>query len=497
MGLLDYISNIKFEPNPVGMGLLGMGAQMMNASTNQNAPIGFGNIAGGALNGFNQGLQGYIEQQKLNQDEELKKAQAQYYLAHARSYDSGGPDAKLLNSVKTFVRPDGSLEYIRIRKDGTIEKTGYSAPMSLENGMVSVQRPGGGYEIQNAPGVESSKFGQSAANQAGKEFETVVERDVIGPDGKVITGVRSRQGDIVPNNNFGNIKKSDLSGFNSYDTPEDGWNAIDNQLLRYGNNGVNTLEGIISKWSPATENNTSQLIANASKYLGLDPKQPIDLTNPIARRSIIPAIIRQEYGNQGLYGNGVPAGAKKSAEEQVTTDALNERNQNESIVKARDALPAARDNTLAVLNTSDKLLTHPALNDVVGKPDWYQKNAFLNGSPQADFVNIFNQLNGQGFISAFQSLKGAGAITDREGEAATKAISRMSTATSKAEFLSAVNDFRSVIKTGLNRAYDLAQGKQYDPDALKKPDWLNNHTPTNGSAPEKVKTWNPVTRRAE
>lgn len=502
MGLLDAISNIKFEPNPVGMGLLGLGAQMMQSSNNQRTPIGFGNMLGSGLEGFNNGLQQYqqyqAELQKFSEDKDLKDAQAQYYLAHARSFDNGGPDANLLNSVKTMVNPDGSLQYVRVRKNGTFEPTGIKAPMSLENGMVSVATPEGGYQIKNAPGVESSKYAQSAATQAGKESETIVSRDVIDPNtGQVMAGVRAPQKSFVPNNNFGNIKTPDLNDFSSYKSPEEGLKAIDNLLANYGKSGVNTLSGVISKWSPSTENNTNALISSASKYLGINPDQTIDLSNPATRAALIPAIIKQEHGNTGLYGNGIPAGAIKSAEEKATTDALNERNQNESIVRARDSLPAARDNTFAVLNTAEKLLNHTALDSVVGKSDWYQKHAFLNGSPQADFVNLFDQLGGQAFNAAYDTLRGSGAITKDESEAATKAKSRISTATSKQEFIAAVNDFKTLVKNDLKKVYFKAQGKQFDPDALKIPDWLDGSAPSAGNSPERVKTWNPATRRAE
>lgn len=498
MGLLDAISNIKFEPNPVGMGLLGLGAQMMQSSNNQRTPIGFGNMLGSGLEGFNNGLQQYqqyqAELQKFSEDKDLKDAQAQYYLAHARSFDNGGPDANLLNSVKTMVNPDGSLQYVRVRKNGTFEPTGIKAPMSLENGMVSVATPEGGYQIKNAPGVESSKYAQSAATQAGKESETIVSRDVIDPNtGQVMAGVRAPQKSFVPNNNFGNIKTPDLNDFSSYKSPEEGLKAIDNLLANYGKSGVNTLSGVISKWSPSTENNTNALISSASKYLGINPDQTIDLSNPATRAALIPAIIKQEHGNTGLYGNGIPAGAIKSAEEKATTEAKNQRDQNESMLKARDNLLPARDNSESVMQTADKLLSHPALDSVIGKPDWFQKNAFLNGSPQADFMNMFNQLKGQGFVGAFQSLKGAGAISDREGEAATNAISRMSTATSKQAFQSAVNDFKLVIKKGLNRAYDMANGKQFEPETLEKPSWLieQSHFSPQSQNAQKIRRWIP------
>lgn len=55
-GLLDLLKKIQFNPTPASLGLLNMGAQMLNSSTNQRQPVGFGNVLGGGLQGMTEGM---------------------------------------------------------------------------------------------------------------------------------------------------------------------------------------------------------------------------------------------------------------------------------------------------------------------------------------------------------------------------------------------------------------------------------------------------------
>lgn len=86
-----------------------------------------------------------------------------------------------------------------------------------------------------------------------------------------------------------------------YDSPEEGLTALDNNLKSYGNKGVNTLAGVISKWAPPNENNTNAYIAHAAQVTGLDPNAQIDLNNPYVRHQISAAIVQHENGTKAIY----------------------------------------------------------------------------------------------------------------------------------------------------------------------------------------------------
>lgn len=56
-----------------------------------------------------------------------------------------------------------------------------------------------------------------------------------------------------------------------------------------------------------------------------------------------------------------------------------------------------------------------------------------------------DQLGGQAFLQAFNSLKGGGAITEQEGNKATLAIARLNTTLSEKDFEQALTDFKNVV----------------------------------------------------
>lgn len=77
---------------------------------------------------------------------------------------------------------------------------------------------------------------------------------------------------------------------------------------------------------------------------------------------------------------------------------------------------------------------------------------FVPGSPAADFQARFDQLNGEAFLQAYETLKGGGHITDTEGKKGTQAINRMSLAQSEKEFIAAAREVQDIIKKGVERA---------------------------------------------
>jgi hypothetical protein len=106
----------------------------------------------------------------------------------------------------------------------------------------------------------------------------------------------------------------------------------------------------------------------------------------------------------------------------------------------------------------DDLLKAPGMKQAVGASRMLgiQK---IPGTSAKDFDVRLDQLKGQQFLQAFESLKGGGAITEIEGKKATDAIARMDAAGSEAEFTKAAREFQSVIRQGVARAKN-AQGVQ-------------------------------------
>lgn len=123
------------------------------------------------------------------------------------------------------------------------------------------------------------------------------------------------------------------------------------------------------------------------------------------------------------------------------------------------ALPqtiASADETIMLL---DRVLNHPGRESATGVSSMNPLNK-IPGTDGYDFNVMLDQIKGQSFLQAFQSLKGGGAITEREGQAATNAIARLNAAQSEGEFVTAINDLKRIVQQGRDRAIQGATGSR-------------------------------------
>ena len=74
------------------------------------------------------------------------------------------------------------------------------------------------------------------------------------------------------------------------------------------------------------------------------------------------------------------------------------------------------------------------------------------GTDAANFKTLYDQIMGAAFSEAFETLKGGGAITEKEGAKATAARNRMSLAQSEDEFIRAALEYRDIVAKGVERA---------------------------------------------
>lgn len=115
-------------------------------------------------------------------------------------------------------------------------------------------------------------------------------------------------------------------------------------------------------------------------------------------------------------------------------------------------LPKVEQQAGGMLATLDRLENHPGFSSAVGIegniPEWM----IPAGTQPANFLSLLEQIQGQAFLQAFESLKGGGQITEIEGKKATQAITRLSRRLDEEEFKKAIGEIREVIQTGLERA---------------------------------------------
>lgn len=76
----------------------------------------------------------------------------------------------------------------------------------------------------------------------------------------------------------------------------------------------------------------------------------------------------------------------------------------------------------------------------------------IPASPGYDYQRKVDQAKSGAFLTAIQQMRGLGQLSNAEGQTATAAVTRMDTATSEEEFLSALADYEKVIDQGIARA---------------------------------------------
>lgn len=123
-------------------------------------------------------------------------------------------------------------------------------------------------------------------------------------------------------------------------------------------------------------------------------------------------------------------------------------------VAAREELPGVIEQADAMLASISGLMDHPGMANAVGVrvPGW----SAVPGTEAANFVARLEQLQGQAFLQAFESLKGGGQITEIEGKKATDAIARLGQNQSEAAFKESLRELQEVLQSAKRRAYSRA-----------------------------------------
>jgi len=92
---------------------------------------------------------------------------------------------------------------------------------------------------------------------------------------------------------------------------------------------------------------------------------------------------------------------------------------------------------------------HPGFSGAVGMGFGAR---FIPGTDAKSFEIRHKEVLGQAFLDAFEALKGGGAITEKEGEKATAARTRMDLAQSEKEYMDAAREYQAVLKRGVANA---------------------------------------------
>lgn len=97
------------------------------------------------------------------------------------------------------------------------------------------------------------------------------------------------------NNNWVGVVRPPKAGFEQFISMKYGLRAGLKLLMNYYNNhGLNTIEGIVHRFAPATENDTDKYIAFVCSKTKYAPDQVIDLNNKTTLFNVAKAILKME-----------------------------------------------------------------------------------------------------------------------------------------------------------------------------------------------------------
>lgn len=102
----------------------------------------------------------------------------------------------------------------------------------------------------------------------------------------------------------------------------------------------------------------------------------------------------------------------------------------------------------AMIRSIDGILEDPALDWSTGFLQFMQQVPGTGGRRVGARID---QLNGQAFLNAFESLKGGGQITEIEGEKATSAVGRLDSAQRPEDYRAALSELRELLVLGQSR----------------------------------------------
>jgi hypothetical protein len=174
----------------------------------------------------------------------------------------------------------------------------------------------------------------------------------------------------------------------------------------------------------------------------------------------------------GQYEQATSAEQEAAGASQIASGKAGGAATGEAVAKAAFDLPRVEQNTNQAVKALKDLRAHKGLGAITGL---YSLAPIVPGTDQASADALAKQVEGKTFLEAFNTLKGAGAITETEGTKATSAIGRLQRAQGKEDYQAALDDLVSVLEGGLDRARKTASGGKPSPAKRSREEILKQY----------------------
>jgi hypothetical protein len=233
-----------------------------------------------------------------------------------------------------------------------------------------------------------------------------------------------------------------LSAAQTQEQLEQGWKRLEQDMLQAANGTQETFYGTPVPFQNDKGDISFGQVGNAGTF------KPLDLPEGA---SPAPTTRQVDTGTEiitlDIYGNELFRTPKQN--EQAAFETAFGGAAGKAAAERIDQLPGLIAKTDNMVATIDGILNDPALDSSTGWLAWMQA---VPGTDQYRFGQRALQLQGQAFLQAFESLRGGGQITVIEGEKATQAIGRLSTAQKPEDYRQALEELKAIINAAKERA---------------------------------------------
>ena len=328
-----------------------------------------------------------------------------------------------------------------------------AAQFEIQNALAEQQAYKEGAETGN---VQKSLLQRGLGKQAAAYGKSVAEAQKLGTEGQLKKLELERE-------RFGNLR------FNPSD--QNIVAHLQDSILR-GETTPENAQQLFSKLAPMNEQQRVDYFTQMS--MSAEKAQGLLLRQQEAETSRQRLQFEMDPTRQGQISAAKAGGAEtgKSSAQAAANLPSAIQTANEAITLIDEMVGKA-----PVVDKSGKVIEkgtapHPGFSSYVGAT-LTPGMRFLEGSDAASYEVRQKQIEGQAFLEAFRSLKGGGSITEKEGEKATAAITRMNKASSEKEYIQAARELQQILRTGVENAKKKAARGTVGGGPLPKNKWAD------------------------
>ncbi|EAW2652133.1 hypothetical protein AUA07_04090 [Salmonella enterica subsp. enterica serovar Heidelberg] len=248
---------------------------------------------------------GFIQQAQQQRIQFTTQA-GRHEISQLNAYEEGQFQATLANNGKLAAAAYGdNANYVLYNQQTFKQIEDYGTAHGWSSEQIQAKK------IEFKEKVADASLSQWSANNSIEFIQSNGELSdtVTGSRRAVSEGGSGDSARGIRNNNPGNLEYSktnpwvgqtgDDGRFAKFETPEHGIRALGRNLLSYQRQGIDTVNDIINRWAPPSDNNNTEAYIQAvCAQLGVTPDQPLDASNPDTLKALCASIIQHENGSQ-------------------------------------------------------------------------------------------------------------------------------------------------------------------------------------------------------